>query len=349
MLRILHIADLHLGSPFASLPREKALLRRQQQTDLLHHLTGLCRQADLVLLAGDVLDTRQARPETVTLLRQTLARWQLPVFISPGNHDPFTADSPWATVQWSENVHIFSGPMRPVQLPQLRCRVWGAAFRERESEGLLRTISRAEDSFLEVGVLHGDPVNPGPYGYLPAEAIRDCGLDYLALGHIHQAALPRQLGRTWFGWPGVALGRGFDETGEKGVFLVELDRDHCRTEFIPSPLPRYESRTVDADKLLLPPELDGTICRLILSGESEPLDLNALHAQLADRFWHLELEDRTIPREDLWQRAGDGTLYGRTMALLKARYDEAENEQQRQLALLAAQYARAALEGRDTP
>lgn len=349
MLKILHGADLHLDTPFASLPQTLADRRRQQQLELLDHLTRLCREVDLVLLAGDVLDARQARPETAALLRQTFARWQVPVFISPGNHDPFTADSVWSTVQWPENVHIFSGPMSAVELPGLRCRVWGAAFRERESDCLLRAVPPAEDGFLEVGVLHGDPVEPGPYGYLPAEAICGCGLDYLALGHIHRAALPRQLGRTWYGWPGVPLGRGFDETGEKGVFLVELDRDRCRTEFVPTPLPRYERWTAAADELLLPPELDGTICRLTLRGEADPVDLEALHARLADRFWYLELEDRTVPREDLWLRAGDGTLCGRTMELLRAQYDGAQTDDRRQLALLAAQYARAALEGRDEP
>lgn len=349
MLRILHCADLHLDSPFASLPPELAAARREQQLQMLGELTALCRKADLVLLAGDVLDARQARPETVALLQERFAQWQVPVCISPGNHDPFTADSIWNTARWPENVHIFSGPMTAVTLPELQCRVWGAAFRERESDGLLRAIPKADDGYLEIGVLHGDPVNPGPYGYLPAETIRDCGLDYLALGHIHRAALPRKLGRTWYGWPGAAMGRGVDETGEKGVFLVELEQERCRTEFVPLPLPRYETLSVDVQAPELPPVYDGSICRLILTGECERPDVAALHRQLAARFLYLELVDRTTPLEDLWRGMGDGTLRGRTMEALRAQYDRAQTEEDRQTALLAARYARAALEGREEP
>ena len=38
MIRILHAADLHLDSPFESLPEEKAALRRSEQRALLRSL-----------------------------------------------------------------------------------------------------------------------------------------------------------------------------------------------------------------------------------------------------------------------------------------------------------------------
>ena len=96
MLRIIHAADLHLDSPFASLPPEQAVQRRKQQRQILQEITGLCQSADLVLLAGDVFDDRQVRPETVELMQTLFAQWQLPVFIAPGNHDPYTEQSLWA-------------------------------------------------------------------------------------------------------------------------------------------------------------------------------------------------------------------------------------------------------------
>ena len=58
MLTIIHGADFHLDAPFAALPADKARQRREEQRALLDKLADLAeeRQADLVLLSGDLLD-----------------------------------------------------------------------------------------------------------------------------------------------------------------------------------------------------------------------------------------------------------------------------------------------------
>ncbi len=350
MLRILHAADLHLDSPFASLPPEQAADRRAQQRQLPKALAALCKKytCDLMLLAGDVFDGSRVCPETIDALQEAFAQCPIPIFIAPGNHDPFTSRSPWATAHWPENVHIFDGPMTCTELPQLRCRIWGAGFREAEAEHLLRPIPRSHDGFLEIGLLHGDPLYPGPYNHIEARDIETSGLDYLALGHIHRQQLPQQLGRTWYGWPGAAMGRGFDETGPKGVFCVALDRGLCETKFIPLPVPRYEVLTMDANAISLPPDSVQTICRLVLTGEADRVDTFSIRRQYADWFQWLEIVDKTTPRRDLWAACGDGTLRGLTMDALRSQYDEA-SEENRPAIVLAARYALAALEGREAP
>ena len=62
MLKIIHGADFHLDSPFAGLTPERAARRRGEQRDLLNRLAELAREtgADLVLLAGDLLDSERA-------------------------------------------------------------------------------------------------------------------------------------------------------------------------------------------------------------------------------------------------------------------------------------------------
>lgn len=349
MLRILHAADLHLDSPFASLPPELAAQRHREQQWILQYAMILCNNVDLVLLAGDVFDDRQARPETVVALLTTFERTKAHIFIAPGNHDPYTEESVWARTNWPENVHIFTGAMEAVELPHLRCRVWGAAFREREAGDLLRPIPKSNDGFLEIGVFHGDPVYDSPYHPISAQTIRDCGLDYLALGHIHKAQMPQQLGRTFYGWPGVTMGRGFDETGEKGVFLLSLDRGMCGSKFVPLPKPRYELWKTDVDHLEIPPQYVQTICRLVLTGEANPMDTMGLYDRLSEQFLHLEIRDETIPTRDIWDGCGDSTLRGLTLTSLKTRFDAAETPEQRQLLTLAARYALAALEGREMP
>ena len=122
MLTILHGADFHLDAPFASLPPDKARQRREEQRALLDRLADLAeeRQADLVLLSGDLLDSSQTYQETVEALARTLGQIHAPVFIAPGNHDCYGPRSVYANTVWPDNVHIFSTVgVESVALPEL--------------------------------------------------------------------------------------------------------------------------------------------------------------------------------------------------------------------------------------
>ena len=153
------------------------------------------------------------------------------------------------------------------------------------------------------------------------------------------------------------MGRGYDEAGEKGVFIGELDESGVRLTFHPLPGRRYERMEIDAgDDALAAIEAalagrDTTMhcCRIILTGEAEPVDLSALHAALDDRFFALSLRDETHPRQSLWEDAGADTLKGILLLDLKAKAAQAATEEERRVIELAARYARAALEGREVP
>ena len=80
-MRILHAADLHLDSPFEGLSAGKAALRRGEQRDLLYRLASLAanEKADVVLLAGDLLDSDKAYRETAEDLVRSLSMINVPV------------------------------------------------------------------------------------------------------------------------------------------------------------------------------------------------------------------------------------------------------------------------------
>ena len=343
MLRILHGADLHLDSPFSALSPELAARRRQLQRQLPGKIVDLAneRRCDLLLLAGDVFDGARVCPETMTALARALGRFRGRVFVAPGNHDPYHDRSPWAMTVWPENVYIFTGKPEAVDLPQ--CRVWGGAFTTAQCYDGLPAVPT--DGRPQIGVFHGDPEAPGPYRWLSPDDLRGCGLDYLALGHIHRTQLPKKLGKTWYGWPGVTLGRGFDECGVHGVFDTRLEDGRCETEFVPIPGPRYEACTVAYGQTpALPADTGDVICRLTVTGEADEPDFAALRRALEPRFLSLELRDETVPVRDLWASCGDGTLRGLALSALKKQLDDGEHA-----ADLAARYLLAALEGGDTP
>ena len=139
-LRILHAADLHLDSPFEGLPSGKAAIRRSEQRELLNSLAELSQRekVDLVLLSGDLLDSAKAYYETGEELVRALNNIAAPIFISPGNHDYYSAKSPYAKLKLPENVFVFSSPdIERVELPGMRAVVYGAAFTDTFSGPML--------------------------------------------------------------------------------------------------------------------------------------------------------------------------------------------------------------------
>ena len=92
-VRILHAADLHLDSPFEALTLAQAAQRRREQRSLLRALPELAQAhgAQIILLAGDLLDSASPYPETAKALAETFAGCASEVFLAPGNHDYYSA------------------------------------------------------------------------------------------------------------------------------------------------------------------------------------------------------------------------------------------------------------------
>jgi DNA repair exonuclease SbcCD nuclease subunit len=356
MLKIIHAADFHLDSPFAALSEEQAVLRRKEQRQLLSELAAAAAGADLVLLPGDLLDSGVCHAETVEALEEFLNSLPGEVFAAPGNHDYYAPESPWARMKLRENVHVFTDA-RPeaVELPQLGVTVWGSAFTGPRSVGRLRAF-RAPEEGLQLMLLHGDVGGGAGYGPITEEEIAASGLRYLALGHIHACSGLRRSGDTFWAYPGCLMGRGFDETGEKGCLSVSLDEHGCRAEFRPLPGRRYELLRVDvtgAESLLsaveaaLPPDAGKHIFRVLLGGQwPEKPRPEALEAALAERCFRLEVRDETRLLRDIWLEAGEDTLRGNFLRVLKKKYDAAPEEARAGITL-AARFGLAALDYRE--
>ena len=357
MIKFLHAADFHLDAPFASLSREAAVRRRQEQREAVRRLVTACNEADcdLMLLAGDLLDSDGAWQETIDCLVEQFGACRAQIFLAPGNHDRFLPGCPYDAVQWPDNVHIFTkNRLEAVALPELGCAVWGAAFTQMDCPPLLEGFTVTDPELLNLMVLHGEVRPNSAYNPISEAQIAASGLDYLALGHVHQCSGPLRAGKTTYGWPGCLMGRGFDECGDKGYFLGELDRSGCIVRFVPLPGRRYEIFHVQAGddaaaaiEAALPPDTAADICRIYLEGEAEPVDERALYRAFAPRFFGLTICDRTVPKVDLWASAGEDTLKGLFLKDLKEQYDRAEDEETRRCIALAARSGLAAMEGRE--
>lgn len=362
MFKFIHAADLHLDSAFTALPPGRAVERRRESRELAFRLADYVNShaIQLVLLAGDLFDSAAPYRETGEALAEALGRMNAHVFAAPGNHDWYGPGSPWVTVKWPENVHIFrENVMTAADLPELGAVVHGAAFTGPEQAGsLLEDFAAPEDGKIHIGLLHGE-VDPADQRYNPIrrEEIASSGLRYLALGHIHKRAEPKQYGQTLCAWPGCPEGRGFDELGEKGFYEGAFDGGKVSLSFVPFAQRRYEILDIDvtgrsprsAVEAVLPKDTENDLYRIRLTGETGEggSDPKALETALAGRFYALEVQDHTRIAADVWARAGEDSLRGLFLRELRARWDGAADDAERESITQAVRFGLAALDHRD--
>lgn len=235
-VKILHCADLHLGSPFIRLPKQQRALRQNGQKEVFWNIIDLCREREvqLLLIAGDLFDSNQISSDLFhDVVRGFSSLTDTKVFIAAGNHDPLGENSVYKSGMFGENVHVFSGIPESVSAGN-GVRVWGAGFcSDIQSQSLLDQFPPPADGEINIGVLHGDyPAAASDYNPITKSQIQRCGLDYLALGHIHTYSGILSEEKTYYAYSGAALGRGFDETGAKGVILGEIGKGQCDLKFV---------------------------------------------------------------------------------------------------------------------
>lgn len=346
MIKILHSGDWHLDSPFQGRTESQASALRRELLSIPEKLATLCQREDcnLVLLSGDLFDGAYTQA-TYRVVYDALARMGVPVFISPGNHDFVSPDSPYAKELWPENVHIFKKQqVQWVDLPNLGLRVYGAGFQSMDCESLLDNV-RADG--LAVGVFHGDPTQVNsPYNPVTKAQVAASGLAYLALGHVHKGEAFRA-GQTLCAWPGCPMGRGWDEQGEKGALIISIE-DTALMRFVSLNAPQFHDVSVDVSQgagSVLPAIANEDFYRITLTGEGEKPDLEAIRAEFI-AFPNLELRDETVTPLDIWAGAGEDSFEGVYFGMLKDALQQATEEDKEKI-LLAAKISRQLLEGQE--
>lgn len=352
-MKLLHSADWHLDAPMVGRTAEQSQLLRQSLLQIPGKIAALCKEQDcqLLLLSGDLFDGAYTQ-ESYQAVYQALSSLQIPVFISPGNHDYVQPSSPWLAESWPENVHIFRTPhIESVALPQLDCRIYGAGYTAMDQPAALEGFTAEGSETYRIGVLHADPTQTNsPYCPITTQQVRQSNLQYLALGHIHKGDAFVS-GNTLCAWPGCPAGHGYDEEGQKGVLLVTIDQT-AATQFIPLDSPKFYDLQVDAEEnaytaLLqtLPPVGSQDFYRITLVGNSQTLDLGQLKSQFP-QFPNLELRDQTLPPVDIWSAVGEDSFEGTYFRLLREAL-EGQDEKAREQITLAARICRKILDGQE--
>ena len=182
---------------------------------------------------------------------------------------------------------------------------------------------------LKKGGSGGKPAGAGNAGTISLRALRGKEIDYLALGHIHSWKKDKLDGRGIYCYPGCLEGRGFDESGEHGFALLEIDEwNRLRSHrFIPFARRILYNLEVDVSGCSttarmtekITDRIRGEGCSpkdmadITLTGELDvecEKDTDYIASALSGMFFFARLRDRTRLRIDIKAYLHDESLRG---------------------------------------
>lgn len=354
-MRLLHLADLHLGWKPDFLG-ELAVQRAGERDSLLERAVSFAlekrHEISAVVIAGDLFEThRPSRAVVETALRQLqrLVRGGVFLLTVPGNHDEIT---------YHDSVYRAEAGRWPgvlVQSPAL-----GEAARlERDGKvyafyslayhaGLTKTSPPLAEfprgqADVHVGVLHGTLDRGTGDRSLPlsGEAVAASGYDCLALGHLHSHSV-RYLGGTLAVYAGACEAKTFSDPGTGCFTVISLDKPGgvasypadcrpCLTKEVELNYCRNEEEVVLAVQRLANPQ---ALLRVVLKGQAAfHVDIDKIQAQCSPLFYHLELKSDSVyvDFEKLRRLSGEPTILGLFVKNLLKRLEQAADEEEREI------------------
>lgn len=357
-MRIIHCADIHLDSALTThLDKERAKSRRKEILDTFRRMLVYASENDVqaVIIAGDLFDSETVSASTVNVVLGEIARHnELEVYYLQGNHDP--GKSIFAGKIIPENLHTFEDRWTYYRLDKNADESGYDNEMLADSNIVLAGIELTADnknsiydelsireSDVNIVTLHGQAQ---AYGIAQGtediclDKLKDRGIDYLALGHIHKPKEENLDHRGIYVYPGCLEGRGFDECGAHGFVLVDIDdmTHELKTTFIPFAYRRLYDVQVDitdaADSHDAADMIAEMLYREVNSHESDQsqalvkitvngsidvekeIDMDYLFRQFEDSFYYMKLVDKTKLKVDPLKYVHDMSLKGEFIRLV---------------------------------
>lgn len=264
-IRFLHIADLHLDSPFkgiSSIPQNKWRDIRESTFNAFTNIIeyALENKPDFVLIVGDIYDGENRSLRAQALFQNGMESLQsvgIPVLICYGNHDHLSGN--WVRFQLPDNVQVFGGEVetKSLNIKGQEIYISGFSYKERHVlEGMHRHYPTASGNHIHIGMLHGSVegnVEHDVYAPFQKHELIAKGYDYWALGHIHKRQTLHN--DPPIVYPGNTQSRHRNEKGLKGFYEVTLTKHHAVLQFIPSSAFIYDVVEVSCEGIVHANEL----------------------------------------------------------------------------------------------
>jgi DNA repair exonuclease SbcCD nuclease subunit len=234
----------------SNLDKDKAKLRKAELLDTFERMTeyaaknGICA----ILIAGDMFDTANISATARNAVTGCIARYSdINFYYLKGNHDNdnFLSDMD----EKPENLLMFNEKWTSYSEADGKVVIAGLELNSDNSGSAYTSLLLNPDKF-NIVMLHGqeaESTSKDKAEIINLKELKNKGIDYRALGHIHAYREEKLDARGVYCYSGCLEGRGFDECGEHGFIVIDIDEDKgsCTREFVP--FAKRTLYTVNAD------------------------------------------------------------------------------------------------------
>ena len=321
-MKILHTSDMHLDSPLTTrLSADKVRTRKRELLSSFKRSVDLAVRSGAVgfIISGDLFDSEKASRATLEVALSIMADAPtVSFFYLFGNHEKDMLLK--SGLDLPKNLKLFDDGWSYYRFSDVVI-----AGRCTTEKGMFDTLM-LEEGKRNIVVLHGELADRSDVGGRigRTEAAR-LPIDYIALGHYHSYSAESLSQRCTAVYPGTPEGRGFDEAGDKGVVMLDIDSYGITHSFIKTAERTLRIIDVDVSRLtneyLIGKELENAtrgipstdIVRAVLKGERDiscEFDTDAISTSFLHKFYYFECRDESIVRITADDYINDKTLKG---------------------------------------
>ena len=239
-MKFVHIADMHFDSPFVNLSDKGELgdLRRLEQRKVFKKVIEYIKENNIkyLFISGDLYEQKYIKKSTIEYINKLFKEIpETKVFITPGNHDPFIKNSYYNQFEWNENVEIFNSTIKKIETDEAD--IYGYGFDDYYCTDCgIENFQIENKEKTNVLVLHGTidgaSIEDKQYNSMSKNMLKDKKFDYIAMGHIHKLDYNTEEEQK-IAYPSSPISLGFDELGEHGMIVGEIEKDKINLQFIP--------------------------------------------------------------------------------------------------------------------
>lgn len=342
-MKFVHIADMHFDSPFVNLSDKNILgdLRRLQQRKVFKKVIEYCKENEVeyLFISGDLYEHKYVKLSTIEYINQLFKEIpRVQVIIVPGNHDPYIKNSYYNKFNWNENVKIFEPKIETIEKEEIVIHGYGFDDFYCTSCGI-EEYEIEDTNKINILVMHGTidgaSIEEKQYNSITKKLLQEKKFDYVAMGHIHKPEY-----NTNIAYPGSTISLGFDELGEHGMLVGEIEKNNLKLEFIPLDEEEFKEIDLEVNDIVSKEELiekinqlaikDNEYSKIILRGnrnfEINPYDI----MKYIENERIIKIKNHTKIAYDLEKMANENTLKGLFIKemLEKLKQDLSEEEKE---------------------
>ena len=331
-MKMIHCSDIHLDSRMEqNLTAAQARERNAEILATFSRMVDYALEQDVaaVLLAGDLFDTQRVSAATAGFVLDRIRRApQLDFYYLRGNHDE-SADV-FRDLELPGNFRTFGRDW--TSYPCGGAVVTGLEL-DRENWQTMYDGLCLEKDAVNIVMLHGQIHTQSGEDMIALPKLKNKNIDYLALGHIHSFQAGQLDDRGNWCYCGCLEGRGFDECGEKGFVLLDIQEGKVKTRFVPFAARTLQEVDVDITDLVSVDQIlraledasrdlgSRDLVKFVLRGGytlQTQKDLTFLKKMLEGRFYFAKIKDASSLKIDPESYVNDISLKGEFIRLVMA-------------------------------